>query len=196
MPVPGGTTRKFLQRVLSPAQKDVALLVALELELGVDHERRGEPYSSTCTEWSMTRSTGWSGLMRCGSPPSAFDRVAHRGEIDDRGNAGEVLQQHAARAERDLFLFLAGDVPLRHRLDVGLLHESIVFVAQEILEQNLEAERELGGVAAGDLVEGGEAKDRVRLPVDGERRAAAEGVLACHGIRLSSSADSVWPMRG
>ena len=55
------------------------------------------PYSSTCTEWSMTRSTGWSGLMRCGSPPSAAMRVAHGGEVDDGGHAGEVLQQHAAR---------------------------------------------------------------------------------------------------
>ena len=34
-----------------------------------------------------------------------LDRVAHRGEIDDGGHAGEVLQQHAARAEGDLFLF-------------------------------------------------------------------------------------------
>ena len=40
MPVPGGTTRKFLKRVLAPAQEDVALDVALELEVGVDEERR------------------------------------------------------------------------------------------------------------------------------------------------------------
>jgi hypothetical protein len=30
----------------------------------------GEAKESTMTEWSMTRSTGDSGLMRCGSPPS------------------------------------------------------------------------------------------------------------------------------
>ena len=33
-------------------------------------------------------------------------RVAHRGEIDDRGHAGEILHQHARRAEGDLVLFL------------------------------------------------------------------------------------------
>ena len=34
-------------------------------------------------------------------------RVAHRGEIDHRRHAGEVLHQHARRAERDLVLRLA-----------------------------------------------------------------------------------------
>ncbi len=32
----------------------------------------GEPKRSTCTEWSITRSTGTSGLIRFGSPPSRF----------------------------------------------------------------------------------------------------------------------------
>ena len=40
----------------------------------------GVPNSSTITEWSMTRSTGTSGLIFCGSPPSAFmpSRMAAR----------------------------------------------------------------------------------------------------------------------
>ena len=45
----------------------------------------------------MTRSTGWSGLIRFGSPPRLAHRVAHRGEVDDARHAGEVLEQHAAR---------------------------------------------------------------------------------------------------
>ena len=91
--------------------------------------------------------------MRCGSAAECGDRVAHGGEIDDGGNAGEVLQQHAARAERDLLLDLALHVPLRHRLDVGALHERVVFVPQQILEEDLEAEGERGGAAAGELIE-------------------------------------------
>ena len=50
----------------------------------------------------MTRSTGTSGLMREGSPPRLLHRVAHRRKIDHGGNAGEILHQHARRAERDL----------------------------------------------------------------------------------------------
>ena len=38
------------------------------------------PYSSTCTEWSMTSSAGASGLISCGSPPSRTiaSRIAAR----------------------------------------------------------------------------------------------------------------------
>jgi hypothetical protein len=46
----------------------------------------------------MTRSTGTSGLIFSGSPPSFCHRVAHRGEIDHRRHAGEILHQHARRA--------------------------------------------------------------------------------------------------
>jgi hypothetical protein len=57
-----------------------------------------------------------------------------------------------------------------HRLDVAALHEGVVFVPQQVLEQDLETEGEPGGVAA----EISQAIDGVRLAVDGERRAAAK----------------------
>jgi hypothetical protein len=43
-------------------------------------QRVGEPNRSTCTEWSITRSTGISGLIFLGSPPNRFiaDRMAAR----------------------------------------------------------------------------------------------------------------------
>jgi hypothetical protein len=58
----------------------------------------GPPYSSTCTEWSMTSSAGASGLISCGLPPSARHRLAHGGQVDDGGHAREVLHDHARRA--------------------------------------------------------------------------------------------------
>jgi hypothetical protein len=66
----GGTTRKLRERLLAPLEELVALAVALELEL----RRCGSSASalanaSTCTEWSMTRSHGTSGLIFFGSPP-------------------------------------------------------------------------------------------------------------------------------
>ena len=64
MPVSGGTTLKLSERRLAPAEERVALLVPLEFELGVvERTRAAMPNSSTCTEWSMTSSTGWSGLI-------------------------------------------------------------------------------------------------------------------------------------
>ena len=81
------------------------------------------------------------------------ERVAHRGEVDDGRHAGEVLQQHSARAKRDLGFLLALHVPRRERFDVAALDERVVFVAEQILEENLEAEGEGGGAAAGQLIE-------------------------------------------
>ena len=52
----------------------------------------------------MTSSTGWSGLTLRRIAAEPDDAVAHRGEIDDGGHAGEVLQQDARRHERDLLL--------------------------------------------------------------------------------------------
>ena len=71
-------------------------------------------------------------------------RVAHGGEIDDGGHAGEVLHQHPRRTEGDLMLVPAAVLrPGRHRLDVFLLDGAAVFVAQQIFEHDLERERQL-----------------------------------------------------
>ena len=78
--------------------------------------RLGVPNSSTMTEWSMTRSTGTSGLIFCGSPPSCEHAVAHGGEVDHGGDAGEVLHQHAGGAEGDFLAGLAFVIdPVRRR---------------------------------------------------------------------------------
>ena len=44
----------------------------------------------------MTSSAGSSGLIRLGVAAQALHGVAHGGQVDDGGHAGEVLQQHAA----------------------------------------------------------------------------------------------------
>ncbi len=54
--------------------------------------------ASTCTEWSITRSAGTSGSTRAGVAAGARHGAAHRGEVDDRGHAGEVLEDDARRA--------------------------------------------------------------------------------------------------
>ena len=63
-------------------------------------------------------------------------RVAHRGEIDDGGDAGEVLQEHPRGVEGDLLRRLGGRVPARDRLDVARRDGDAVLVAQHVLEQD------------------------------------------------------------
>ena len=91
---------------LAPLQEVVALAVALVFEVDVLLQDAAVPNSSTMTEWSMTRSTGTSGLILRGSPPSKRHAVAHGGEIDDGGHAREILHQHACRPEADLGLWI------------------------------------------------------------------------------------------
>jgi hypothetical protein len=87
---------------LAPLEEGVALAVALELERGVGVVGVAVPNSSTWTEWSMTSSAGCSGLIFSGSPPRALHGVAHGGEVDDGGDAGEVLHEDAGRHVGDL----------------------------------------------------------------------------------------------
>ena len=46
----------------------------------------------------MTSSAGASGLILAGVATEVGDGLAHRGEVDDAGHAGEVLHDHAGRA--------------------------------------------------------------------------------------------------
>src|SRR3954468_14205526 len=104
------------------------------------------------------------------------DRVAHGGEVDDRGDAGEILKQDARSAERDLLFDSGFDVPAGHRFDIRAFDERVVFVAQQILEKNLEREGQAVGGTAIDRAEGIEAEDRVARAADAECGAAAEAV--------------------
>ncbi|GIX48792.1 MAG: hypothetical protein KatS3mg131_3003 [Candidatus Tectimicrobiota bacterium] len=90
--------------LLAPLQELVALAVALELRSALKANASPVPKRSTCTEWSMTRSTGIRGLMRLGSPPSRAmaERMAARSTT--AGTPGEVLQEHPRRLVRDLAL--------------------------------------------------------------------------------------------
>jgi hypothetical protein len=65
-------------------------------------------------------------------------RVAHRGQVDDRRHAREVLHQDARRRVGDLVLGLGLGVPGRDPLDLLSGDELAVLVAQEILEQDLQ----------------------------------------------------------
>ena len=84
------------------------------------------PDASAITEWSMTSSTGTSGLTLAGSPPEPRQGVAHGGQVDHAGHAGEVLHEDPLGGEGDLGGVLAAEpvalgvaAPAGHRLDVG-----------------------------------------------------------------------------
>ena len=73
-------------------------------------------------------------------------RVAHRRQVDDRRHAGEVLHQNAGGGERDLLARFGLGVPSGERLDILGPDRLAVLVSQQVLEQDLERERQAGDV--------------------------------------------------
>ena len=154
----GRHDREVVERALPPAQERVALLVALELSLRVVSERvtRAEGVDLHGVVDDQLDRDRRVDLRRVAAHLS--DRVAHRREVDDRRHTGEVLHQHARRGERDLLSRLGPRVPAGQRLDVGGRDAAVALVAQQVLEQDLQRERQprdvetcLQGVEAEDL---------------------------------------------
>ena len=116
-----------------------------------------------------------------GIAAESLDGVAHGGEIDDGGNAGEVLHEHAGRHVGDFTAGLGFRVPVGEEFDVGSGDVDSVFAAEKIFEQNFEAEGKAVKIEAAGAVEtasgeGREAIDGVGAAAGGEHGAAIEAV--------------------
>ena len=112
---------EVVEGLLAPAQEGVALSVALELELGVleDRELRAERVHLDGVVDDEIGREQRVDLPRLAAEVS--DRVAHRGEIDDGRNAGEVLEEDTRGAEGDLPVRLLAGLPFENGPDLFLL---------------------------------------------------------------------------
>ena len=136
----------------------------------------------------MTISAGASGLIFDGVAAEVLHRLAHGGEVDDAGHAGEVLHDHARRRELDLLVGLGVGVPAGERLDVVGGDVRAVLGAQQVLQQHLEAERQRLDVETVAL-DGVESVDLVGLAVDVQRALGTKAVrsISCARPWFSSS---------
>ena len=93
---PGRHDAEIVERALAPAQKGIALAVALELLLDVDLEGLGVAEGvdlDRVVDHQVDRGQRVD-LVRISA--HAEHRLAHRGEVGDHRDPGEVLQQHPA----------------------------------------------------------------------------------------------------
>ncbi len=125
---------------LAPLQEGVALAVALEFEQRVGLVGRGGAVFVHLDGVVDDELGGRERIDALGIAAESLDGVAHGGEIDDGGNAGEVLHEHAGRHVGDLAAGLGFGVPVGEEFDVGSGDVDSVFAAQQIFEQNFEAE--------------------------------------------------------
>ena len=172
---------EIVERLGAPFQELVALHVALIFQLDIVVERLG---GAELVDHDAMVDDEVAGHLRVDLGRVATElgnRVAHRGEIDDAGDAGEILHENACRAVLDLAVGVHRIVlPIDDRLDVVGGDRDAVLEAQHVLQEHLHREGQAADVA--ELRRGlGEAVIGVGLAVHVERGAGAERVLADRG---------------
>jgi hypothetical protein len=180
---------EVVEGALAPAQKGVALAVALELHLhvflkrargaeGIDHDR--------VVDHQINRRQGID-LARIAA--QVVHRFAHGGQIDHGGNAGEILQQDPRRAVGNLPVGAPLSQPRPHGADVVGRDRAAVLVAQQVFQQDFERTRQTGQFAQAGRGGRLQAIIGVVLVSDGQGLAGLEAILAgAHGIGPRSSA--------
>src|SRR5262245_16550778 len=126
------------ERGLAPAQERIALAVALELDLVVRGQRARMAVVVDLHRMIDDQLGGIQRIDALGIAAELLHGFAHGGEIDHAGRAGEVLHDDARRREIDFIGRRGLRIPVEHRVDVVLRDVHAVFVAQQVLEQDLE----------------------------------------------------------
>ena len=164
---------EVLEGRLPPPQELVALPVAVVLDAHVGLQGVGNPElldDDGVVDDHLCRGER---IDLVGVSAEVGDGFSHGGEIDDARHPGEVLHDDARRGELDLMGGLSGGVPLAKSRDLVGSDVGTVLGAQQILQQDLQAVRKVGGTGNGvDVV------DLVGLTIDVEGTPGAETVDA------------------
>ena len=158
---------EIAERVLSPAQELVALDIALKFKLGVHAE---SIHVAEAIHLHGVVDDQFGGEERIDALCVAAQFLhgfAHGGQIHNGRDAGEVLQQHARRHKRSFFLRRAW-LPIRQGADILGMHETAVFHAQKIFEQNSQGEGKIAKRTEPLLFQLFEAMDFERLGPDAQ----------------------------
>ncbi|CAB4651787.1 unannotated protein [freshwater metagenome] len=141
---------------LSPTQELVALTVSFILNIDVACEGIWLP-KKVGDDRVVDNKLGWrEGVDLARIAAQINNCLAHSCQVNDAGNASEILQHHAGWGELDFCGWLRVGIPTAERADLVLGDVGTVFGAQQVLQQHFEAEGEslvaLDAVRAVDLV--------------------------------------------
>ena len=177
---------EIVERLLAPAQELVALAIAFVFELDILRERQRRTVTvdhHRMVDDQVDRHQRID-LLRIGAERGG--RVTHRGEVDHRRHAGEILHQHPRRTVGDLMLGSAGLEPFGDRQDIGFGDGASVLEAQQVLQHHLHRMRQARDAGEPVLLGFDEGKIAVALALHSERGLAAEAVEGnCHRGRLT-----------
>src|SRR5690606_21484104 len=120
---------EVLEGRLAPAKDLVALVVAVELDLGVAEQRQGAVVLVDLDRMIDDEVDGHLGVDKRRVTAHALHGTAQGCQVDHGWDAREVLQDDASRHERDLFVRNGSSVVGRHAPDVVGGHDVTVLVA-------------------------------------------------------------------
>ena len=129
---------EIAERRLAPAQERIPLAIALELDGRIALECIGRSVMIDLHRVVDDQLSGRERIDALRVAAKFADGLAHRGQIDHTGHAGEVLHDHPRWSERDLMLRGGFGVPIEQRVDVAARHIHAVLEAQQVLEQDLQ----------------------------------------------------------
>ena len=189
MPMPGGTSAEAAEGALGPAQQLVALHVARVLDGDVAVVGRRVARALDDDRVVDDELDGHERVDLGGVAAEAGQRVAHGGQVDDAGDAGEVLHEDPLGGQGDLVggvaralaVTLGVGAPGGHGHDVVGRDVRAVLVPEQVLEDHLDGVREAGDVVAVGERRGHDVEDLVGAAADGQVRPGAEGVGVCCG---------------
>ena len=169
---------EVVEGLLPPAQERVPFAVALVLKLRVGGERLN---GAEVVHLHGVVDDQVHGLERvdasrvAAQPP---DALPHGRQIHDGGHPGEVLQQDARRHEGDFLVRLRRRIPPRQRPDVRRRHVPVVLAPEQVLQQDLEGERQPVHRQGGLLGQGFEPVDLIAVASDVQGRRGVKRVDA------------------
>ncbi len=84
-----------------------------------------------------------------GVAAQGFHGIAHGGQIDHAGHAGEILQHHTRRREGDFGVWLGLGIPVQERIDIGAGDIDAVLGAKQVFKEDFQGIGQLGQFVAG-----------------------------------------------
>ena len=176
MPVPGRHHAEIVECACAPAQELVALLVALVFDLDVLLERVGRAEEIHLDGMVDDEVDGNQRIDLGRIAVQVAHGIAHGGQVDDGGHAGEVLHQHARRPVGDFPRGGLGLEPLGHGADVVGLDRAPVLEPQQVFQQHFQGEWKVRDPGQPVPFRIRQREVFVGLGADGQRLAALEAV--------------------
>ena len=184
---------EVVERSLRPFQEFVAFLILpvffldVFLECGIVAEER---HRNRMVDDQIDRDLR---IDLLGVAAQLLHGVAHRSKINDGRHPGEILHQHARRAECNLAIGGLGLEPLGDGLDVVFRNRPAVLIAQQIFEQDFHRKRQTRNALETISLGNGKTEISVRLATNLEGLAASKAVERSHfGCFHSRPVDRRW----